>query len=1827
MESDSTFSKVVDSETGTTFAVLVASSDGITAHGSMKQGVEWATWVNRGEKSMARIVRSLDPSLEITKFVPLNEENILLKSSSFGTTTAKELRVHLERKSLGEDLTKAADPTNPPQKTNPEGVDEHQPEPEYESLSSWMMSDVAVSEFDVQIKQTAVHFKAMQFMRNRRFSSFLLSVKQTNASLVNGSWATRPSLAPAMGDVLNSYDRKTKLHASESLGLSGYFNKALPIGMRQLPPPHLVRNADNDAYIYEGIPWINRGRGILDPTPGNAASAIRSGVRAFGGRMTDIVDRTNRISRLTRNDAERMRRLDLVPASNDIASLLPQGEETRAAMGRMRRRLASLADSVAPSERTRGDGEEVLTRRQARRNEEALARAGINPSATSSPDEETASAGMRKVTGDDPQVPEVVNLSERRNAQPDTELTGLEETESGRVERGAKPRSDGNGMLKNLLSRLSRGSKRINSADSPNPPELDESDDLPDYDGPQVVKVSDDPWQMDPATRDMLLAALKDAVPAGTYATFSSRFGEDDLDWPNFSPSEQSSLLRELGYRRDELLDIVTELMTPEFSADKDYRSDGVVTPESVIEAIRNDFVSLRSGGVNLYADVMALVAINDILSSKDHETEARASAWRMIDNRNRSVVSRRADIQRRDVREASSSRISGPVGERTVISQTGGRGSDSSVRRVALSKLNPRVLVLATVPVAPGRLLSDYSDEERAALLSSATQMRASIAEHLARKMGLPSDTELSEDVIANWMANNSDTDGSKIGVFAHNLIVLDDLAIAVNSGKPGNDEWNALTMPARDKIISNANVGSRPEVAKTNQSQRRRGRPTKSPAPPLPPTPPNQTPPQTPAGRTRPQIGMTPPKNRIADWQDPTQPVPETVDASTQMVTIAGEDGAEKQVLLSSLGRPNQYDFSNTVSVKGISYVMENQTGLYRDPVTGLFLDDYSGIPITLGKTVPRPRELEQVNQKRGAPTVSYPSIQLSEKNSQSRAGLNGEMTMLEAFAQVFGLDKGDAESLKRTKLFLAPGVSPGTSMETFRQAALLFLMTKLTGDDIPKGERPNIMFLDVVDIPEGSDLIESYLRHVGREEVAAAYVAGGRDPNFLEIDSTNGDNARQAANLTAQQIAPPHLAAATKKRDRWSRHRTLNHIFGRGENDDDALVPGLSETDKPRVGKFIYVFQNPSRFSTDGYSYARNNDQSSTVNRIATKVNKAILTDDPNDWFEAFDEVVSAYTATLRKRDAALSAWRGAAGSDTRSNRPRREFVLMGEMAESLETILAEVFSPNMHKVENALRLKKSTSAKYQNYMGNLRRTSRTDNLRNVTMLDDSELAPPTNADGSPAASRGPGDIIGMVEAHQALGFVPHVPMDVTPTSDYALVELSDRSIETLAVAHVAMDTLLDPETGQPVFEVYTDVGGRVSREDSGRRRFALHNALYHLAGWKGRPLLVTEDEFQKIVGSSQVPNQTENVDRQRHVPVGYLIRRGISQAKSGKSTHQMARELISGTLYIPLEGGDAGGKGLNFARPNQGMTSFGGTDPMGDIILAAIPSTARVASRTQMGRLQDQLMDMYMHFFDNISHYSGIEKTMPIDLDADNDPDWSHDNRVNPYWRSNRENAAAAYYVPWGGIASPGRSGVAPVNNVGAVDASDPEALRDLARMVMAAAAQGTYGEAERVEGDPLGGGEWWNMTRAQVFGWMVQMEILKSMEIAALKAAGKVPWNEKIANLVRAQEILSFRGDELIQGIIFGIDAYGADIDTPTTNNAVLLRGGNLGNHLMILNRTAIVFMEQPVTQTGEQEVVDGIRNPLARDPKDPSRVWNPWTNQFIKDPDYNGGDK
>jgi len=79
-----------------------------------------------------------------------------------------------------------------------------------------------------------------------------------------------------------------------------------PIGAGPLPPPHLVRNADSDPFIYEGIPWINRGRGIIDPTPGNLQPLnrrLRREARAsMGSPSRSSTFRTN--ARITYGDSD-----------------------------------------------------------------------------------------------------------------------------------------------------------------------------------------------------------------------------------------------------------------------------------------------------------------------------------------------------------------------------------------------------------------------------------------------------------------------------------------------------------------------------------------------------------------------------------------------------------------------------------------------------------------------------------------------------------------------------------------------------------------------------------------------------------------------------------------------------------------------------------------------------------------------------------------------------------------------------------------------------------------------------------------------------------------------------------------------------------------------------------------------------------------------------------------------------------------------------------------------------------------------------------------------------------------------------------------------------------------------------------------------------------------------------------------------------------------------------------------------------------------------------------------------------------------------------------
>jgi len=69
----------------------------------------------------------------------------------------------------------------------------------------------------------------------------------------------------------------------------------------------------------------------------------------------------------------------------------------------------------------------------------------------------------------------------------------------------------------------------------------------------------------------------------------------------------------------------------------------------------------------------------------------------------------------------------------------------------------------------------------------------------------------------------------------------------------------------------------------------------------------------------------------------------------------------------------------------------------------------------------------------------------------------------------------------------------------------------------------------------------------------------------------------------------------------------------------------------------------------------------------------------------------------------------------------------------------------------------------------------------------------------------------------------------------------------------------------------------------------------------------------------------------------------------------------------------------------------------------------------------------------------------------------------------------------------------------------------------------------------------------------------------------------------------------------------------------------MFKGDQFGNHIMVLNRTAIAVLAKPATLRIEQEVFELARNPKIRKPGDPSKVWNPITRKWVDDPDYEEG--
>ena len=1850
MANKPSFRQVIDSNTGVSFAVIVNDGNSVRAHGNMKQGRDWSSWANGARLTYEDLVSSLDPGLEVGPSMELNEENLSLVSDSLTPSTMRDLSAMIpvvmvavmESKSEPEQI----------QQDDPSSDDE----PEFELLENWPMTDVALSLFDVQLKKLALNFKAQSFLSKKEYASLVLKVKASNAKFVDGVWTPRPTV---MDDKFAEFGRPRRRHAMRlysELDQKGYFEKMVPIGASRFNTnPMTARDADKDRLVLEGIPWINLGRGIPDPTPFGETGQNLGGIRAFGGKFSSIGKLSSRKVRRTRRALERSRRAAIETIGDESLWLSSGGGDPTASMaGRLRRRLADYISEVG--EAIGGEGEnqpaddEVITRRQRRR------RSGTEPTVRTDARDVADISGetqpierTREVVGETPATPPVVSAAQERLESAEDVVSTVGSSPLSRAERGENPRSDGESMVRRLSKRIGRLSKRINSTASPEP-----TNNVPASTRVPTLKVRQLDERYLPGDTDSINELISATQPYSTYdqSIASDRFAAAQIPFSEYSPADQSAILSAASDARSEIQQKLEEILRRTV-----YDEDGSVFRQPYLgdneqfdaETLRriigeNEWINASADDLapynrNFHDSLRTLIALDDMLFDRwTNSARNRDEDFLRIDDTARGLIQRMAGAGDRGY---STGRVQGRTGERTVLRQS---SPATRSREIALSKIQPRKLLMANPnksteedgsPVKP---FSSYTPNEQSALLAAADNLRKNISSEFRTLGKLGQTDEMTEEMVDGAIATADPDDQIRLLWSGHDGVILDDMLedLSGNPTRNRDGEWASLRRSTRKQIIEDSKINIAPVVPKTSGGPRTSRTPNSgsnaatTQVAPTPPTPPSAT-----------NVPDAP------DVAPPAETPTETsrssvIDAATTIVSVEEADGSTRQVPLNSLGRANQYDFSNIhVDKDGVPYVHENATRLYRNPATGEYLEDYSQVEITVDKQIPPTAPLPQVQiSKKAGQIISYPQITLDSSNSGRYAGLsslesdrkNGPFTIGQILTEVLGVSAQDVQELLGKKFYLAPGVKQGASTNNWRQAALLLLAT--SNHEIPTAEKRNMQMIDVVDVPVGSDVTEAYLRYADRPELADEYVALGKPENYIVPD----ENTRSGGD----KFAPPSLRNYLSSGYRRS---SSMEVF-KPENDENRyrytrqMAPGMKANHSPRAGKLLVLWRHPLNF--EGYYYYGNN--RTQAEQIVESVNRALMTDLPEDWYSAFNNVVSAYSSSLSSAASALHTWRGLSGARSRNPRPKREFVMNSEMAEAMEKILIDVFRPNMFKVIDSVRRERQQQSRTMNAVGRIRRKASESGIKNVGGLEDSQLLVPLDKNGQNLAPRTADEIFDLYETHRATGFLPDVPYTVRSDDPFVIEELSDDAITMLSGIMLASETSVNVVDS-------TQVG---APSNVGANRKALEIASLHFSGGLGKPIQVTEEEYKSLAGSSQIEGSFS--------PNFFPIRRGIRSPKPGSTTHQMAQELISGPYYVPAgEGAAAGGFGLNFDSPGGG-SGYSNGDPSGDITIGLLPRTARIVGRQQLETLKTQLEIMAEAFMTRVGYDTGNPRDLPIDAGMEG-VEFDHSNSGNISYDPDRPDTGYGYYAPWYGISRHvrqyGNQGLDSMNNAAKqvwelltgstvgddmtiiggtggvvpdlVDSSQEEALRSLAASVIAATLQNqedswrwNYDDPT----DPLPGSEWFKRTRAQVFGWFVQMEILKGMEIAKLKAEGKAPWNDRIADLVRAQKTILYNNDHVLMATLFNVDAYDSqgNVDVTTKNPDLIMKklwSISRNAHVMVVNRTAIIMLRNPVTTATQDQILEGIHSTIT-DPSRPGMVYNPYNETWIPDPRSRG---
>jgi hypothetical protein len=576
---------------------------------------------------------------------------------------------------------------------------------------------------------------------------------------------------------------------------------------------------------------------------------------------------------------------------------------------------------------------------------------------------------------------------------------------------------------------------------------------------------------------------------------------------------------------------------------------------------------------------------------------------------------------------------------------------------------------------------------------------------------------------------------------------------------------------------------------------------------------------------------------------------------------------------------------------------------------------------------------------------------------------------------------------------------------------------------------------------------------------------------------------------------------------------------------------MVRGLDDGD--------YTLAQPLFIAQDkdvGWTYS-----TTEASKVMEAVNKALTSNDGGDWYKAWMELKRAHTDAVNSRDSALADWRR---TPKNNQRQRRDFVLNAQFAETLEEIAEKVFPSVFPRITESIRSTMQDASKIRNRLAQARIKAQKDGTRIVGGVDPTLLAPLKDEDNN-FILRNPQEIESLFDKNRTLGLFEQQPTVLQPGEEYALSSLTEAQIEYFNTVQLSREQDVD----------------YITAENVGNKEKAMHIAANGLNGYSDQTVVVTTEEAESLL------KMLDENDQPMYLP----IQRGISRSKTGKSQKEMVLDYIFRGRYITAgEGGAAGGEGDNFSSAVRPITGYHGNREDKAAIFALVPRTGRIINRGDMNALARQI-DALVGFFD--------AKINRDDSHSSHSSNWRISN-LDSAWQEIAQNMLQMpQNAEWSDAETINGLYTSIVAGLSTTRPADNDYAFSISSYEMR-----SYDDNDLLE-NPIGGKDWFEATRNEIFGWYVQLEIAKN----ALYAMGATSDEERVQRLFRSQQYLRHLSDEVLFAPILGIDLYLSDGNSNYNRDPIkpYLRippgKYNDQTHIMVNNRTGLILLNEPTS--------------------------------------------